>query len=199
MSSMQRIEAERTVDRLEHDAETQWRIDGQRRALGNVTNDVLRDALMDCLADVLPMKKLVDAVNEGATETLDGMRDSDLVKKLRTAAEDAGVDGEEVINAHDVVKAARPEKLAGNMLELLEAAVRFYSSRSTAVAGEAPAILQTPLPPRTKRLRTGATTIPLAFLFSHEDGVNVAVNDMMPSTLAPVIEKKKPGRQKKAA
>lgn len=192
MASMEQIEASRTVDRLEHDAETQWRTDGSDGSLDTVTIDVLRDKLIDSLADVEPMRKLVKLVNEGATDTLDGMRYSDRVAALIREAKDAGEGGEEIINCYDVVKMARPEQLAGHLLELLEAAVRFYSSRAPAAASDdLPAILHVPLPPRTKRIRTGATTVMLPFLFSHLEGVNVAVNDPLPSPLAPVVTEKK--------
>ena len=205
MSSMERIEAERTVDRLERDAETQWRIDVRQFGLTNVTNDTLRDALIDALASVDPMRKLVKSVKEGAEETLDGMRDSDRVAALIREAQDAGVDGEEVTNARDVVASAKPADLAGNMLELLEAAIRFYSSRVARPRDEElPAILHVPLPPRTKRQRTGSTTAWLPFLFDHVAGANVAVNDPLPSPLAPVKsaageKKKRTKAEKKAA
>lgn len=199
MSSMEKIEAERTVDRLERDAETLWQIDGRAHPLTNMTNDTLRDALIDTLADVAPMRKLVGILNENASEAVDDLREAMLSTILDPALRGADESElSEVNKSFERCNTAHPSDLPGRLVELLSDVVAYYRQREpAAVSGEAPAILQaslTTLPTRTKRQRTGSTTAWLPFLFDHVAGENVAVNDPLPSSLGPVVTD---GREKK--
>lgn len=206
MGSMNKILAERDVDRFERDAESQWRTDGRAVPLTNVTNDVLRERLIDTLADVEPMRKLVKEINENASEAV-----ADLRLELQSTINDPALRGADESEVSEVNKAfvrcveAEPRDLPVRFVELLTDVIAYYRQREPAEKTDdaAATIVAPALPPRTKRLRTGATTIPLPFLFSHSEGKNVAVNDMMPSALVPVKsaagEKKKRAKAEKKA